>query len=89
MDHKILSDLLIDAAKLGKVAEMVSLHGEGATHPSWLRAVDSKCVAIQHKPVKNAHHLSLSQTIEDAYRCENSPRFEKTILRFLPSRSVK
>jgi len=26
--HKILSDLLIDAAKLGKVAEMVSLHGD-------------------------------------------------------------
>jgi len=50
-----------------------------ATHPVGSGRLIQSAIAIQHKPVKNAPPLtpSLSQTIEDAYRYENSPRFEK------------
>ena len=47
-------------------------------------------IAIQHRPAPDAPPLNaepLSQTIEDAYRYENSPRFEKTIIRFVPQLS--
>jgi hypothetical protein len=46
-------------------------------------------IAIQHKPAPGTPPLNtdpLSQTIEDAYRYENSSRFEKTIVRFVPQR---
>ncbi len=46
-------------------------------------------IAIQHRPAKVAPPLNtepLSQTLEDAYRYENSPRFEKTIIRFVPQK---
>lgn len=44
-------------------------------------------IAIQHRPAKDQPPLNtypLSATIEDAYRYENSPRFDKTIIRFVP-----
>ncbi|HEY9609442.1 FAD-dependent oxidoreductase, partial [Allocoleopsis sp.] len=46
-------------------------------------------IAIQHQPTKGAPPLNtfpLSQTIEDSYKYENSPRFDKTIVRFVPQR---
>ncbi|MFB2970982.1 FAD-dependent oxidoreductase [Aerosakkonema sp. BLCC-F183] len=49
-------------------------------------------IAIQHNPAKNTPPLNtepLSQTIEDAYRYENSSRFDKTIIRFLPLKRTK
>jgi hypothetical protein len=49
-------------------------------------------IAIQHEPAKGAPPLNtepLSQTVEDSYRYENSPRFKKTILRFVPSNVKK
>jgi hypothetical protein len=45
-------------------------------------------IAIQHQQASSAPPLNtepLSQTIEDSYRYENSPRFDKTILRFVSS----
>ncbi|NJO42101.1 MAG: FAD-dependent oxidoreductase [Cyanobacteria bacterium CRU_2_1] len=44
-------------------------------------------IAIQHTPAPNTPPLNtepLSQTIEDAYRYEDSDRFTKTIIRFVP-----
>ncbi len=44
-------------------------------------------IAIEHQPAPGTPPLNtfpLSQTIEDWYRYEDSPRFEKTILRFVP-----
>ncbi len=93
--HKILSDLLIDAAKQGKgklkwfpstVIKELQLTPVGSGQ------LIQSAIAIQHQPALNAPPLNtepLSQTIEDAYRYENSPRFEKTILRFLPSKVSK
>jgi hypothetical protein len=49
-------------------------------------------VAIQHKPAAGAPPLNtnpLSQTIEDWYRYENSSRFEKSIIRFVPQRPAQ
>lgn len=47
-------------------------------------------IAIQHQPAKNAPPLNtftLSQNIEDTYSYQNSSRFTKTIIRFLPQPS--
>lgn len=44
-------------------------------------------IAIQHQPATGAPPLNtfpLSQTIEAAYRYENSPQFSKTLIRFVP-----
>lgn len=49
-------------------------------------------LAIQHQPADGQPPLNtylFSQTIEDAYRYENSPRFEKTIIRFTPRKHDK
>jgi hypothetical protein len=90
---KILLSILQDAAKRGKgtlkwfpstvVKELkISPNGnliEGA-------------VAIQHKPAPSAPPLNtepLSRTIEDWYQYQNSPRFEKTIVRFVPKGQPK
>lgn len=93
--HKILSDLLIEAAKQGKgklkwfpstVIKELQLTPVGSGQ------LIQSASAIQHQPAKNAPPLNtepLSQTIEDAYWYENSPQFEKTILRFLPSKVSK
>lgn len=92
--HKILFDQLKDAAKKGKgqlkwfpstvVKELERTPNSGQLIQS--------AIAIQHRPAKGTpplNTLPLSQTIEDAYRYQNSPRFEKNILRFVPSKVSK
>ena len=47
-------------------------------------------IAIQHQPqpgTKPLNTKTLSQTIEDAYRYEDSPSFQKTIIQFVPKSS--
>jgi hypothetical protein len=89
--HQILSELLKDAAKQGKGKLKwfpSTVIKELQLTPINSAQVIKSAIAIQHQPAKNTPPLNtepLSQTIEDAYRYENSPRFEKTILRFLPS----
>jgi FAD dependent oxidoreductase len=49
-------------------------------------------IAIQHRPAKGTPPINtetLSAKIEDAYRYENSARFDKTIIRFVPRPSRK
>ncbi|HBB35617.1 MAG TPA: FAD-dependent oxidoreductase [Cyanobacteria bacterium UBA8803] len=86
--HEILYRMLRDAAKRGKgtlkwfpstVVKDIARNAAG-------NLIES-AIAIQHQPAKNAPLLNtfpLSQTIEDWYRYENSPRFDKTIIRFIP-----
>jgi hypothetical protein len=88
--HNLLFDTLQDAAKRGK--------GKLKWFPSTVvKEVDigstgnliEGAIAIQHKPAAGAPPLNtepLSQTIEDWYRYENSSRFEKSIVRFVPQR---
>lgn len=86
--NKILMGILNDAAKRGKgtlkwypstVVKELNLSPDG-------KLIEG-VIAIQHKPASGTPPLNtypLSQTIEDSYRYENSPRFEKTIVRFVP-----
>jgi hypothetical protein len=89
--HKILFDQLKDAAKKGKGQLKwfpSTVVKELERTPKTGRIIQS-AIAIQHQPIKGAPPLNtfpLSQTIEDAYQYKNSPRFEKTILRFVPLR---
>lgn len=88
---EILLSMLKDAAKRGKgqlkwfpstVVKELELNSSGQI----IQGVD----AIAHRPAKGTPPLNtepLSQTIEDSYRYENSPRFEKTILRFVPAKT--
>lgn len=85
--HKILADMLRDAASRGK--------GKLQWFPSTVvkelgYSPDGKLIssayAIQHQPAKGAaplNTLPLSQTIEDAYNYANSPKFDKTIIQFV------
>ena len=91
--HTILFSMLEDAAKTGKgqlkwfpstVVKELELNSTGQLIQS--------AIAIQHQPAKGAPPLNtepLSQTLLDSYTYENSPRFEKTILRFVPSQVSK
>ncbi|MGK7930390.1 MAG: FAD-dependent oxidoreductase, partial [Microcystaceae cyanobacterium] len=88
--HKLLMKMLEDAAQDG--------NGELKWFPSTvIKELDiqpvgngkqiKSAIAIQHQPAENAPPLNtypLSQTIEDAYRYENSERFDKTIIKFVP-----
>ncbi|MEH2183363.1 FAD-dependent oxidoreductase [Nostoc sp.] len=86
--HAILAQMLKDAEKQGKgklqwfpntVIKDLEIAADGK--------IINSAIAIQHQPAKDAPPLNtftLSQTIEDAYRYENSSRFTKTILRFIP-----
>lgn len=86
--NKILMGILNDAAKRGKgtlkwypstVVKELNLSPDGK--------IIEAAIAIQHKPAAGTPPLNtypLSQTIGDSYRYENSPRFEKTIVRFVP-----
>ncbi|GAB4187466.1 MAG: FAD-dependent oxidoreductase [Coleofasciculaceae cyanobacterium] len=88
--HKILYDILRNTARRSK--------GTLKWYPSTvIKELDigaggkeiQSAIAIQHKPAPGTPPLNtdpLSQTIEDAYRYENSSRFEKTIVRFVPQR---
>ena len=93
--HKILYSMLQNAAKRGKgqlkwfpstVVKELELNPSGQ--------IIQDAIAIQHQPAKGTPPLNtepLSQTIEDSYRYENSPRFDKTILRFVapPSKNTQ
>lgn len=86
--HQILFNTLQDAAKRGKgtlkwfpstVVKELSISSTG-------KLIEG-AFAIGHKPFPAAPPLNtepLSQTIEDWYRYEDTRRFEKTIVRFVP-----
>lgn len=86
--HELLWEQLQAAAKQGNgnlnwfpatVVKEVDLSADG-------RFIE-RVIAIQHQPALDAPPLNtepLSQTIEDAYRYEDSDRFTKTILEFTP-----
>lgn len=90
--HAILLDMLKDAAKRGR--------GKLKWYPSTVVkdlkiAATGKQIeaatAIQHQPAPGAPPLNtetLSQTIEDWYRYENSPRFTKNVVRFVPQKTA-
>lgn len=90
--HTIITQMLKDAEKKG--------NGKLALFPNTVIkdlaiSADGKIInsalAIQHQPVKGAPPLNtypLSQTIEDAYSYQNSPRFSKNVIRFVP-KSIK
>ena len=96
--HKILFNILQDAAKTGKgtlkwfpntVIKELAITPAVAGNTVGGQQIKS-AIAIQHKPAANTGPINtetLSQTIEDAYRYENSARFNKTIIRFIPKAS--
>ena len=93
--HKILFDMLQDAAGKGNgtlkwfpntVIKELGITPAVAANAAGGQQIKS-AIAIQHKPAANTppiNNETLSQTIEDAYRYENSARFNKTIVRFVP-----
>ena len=97
--HKILFNILQDAAKTGKgtlkwfpntVIKELAITPAVAGNTVGGQQIKS-AIAIQHKPAANTGPINtetLSQTIEDAYRYENSARFNKTIIRFIPKASA-
>jgi hypothetical protein len=86
--HTIITQMLKDAEKQGKgklelfpntVIKDLEISQDGK--------IINSAIGIQHQPAPNAPPLNtfpLSQTIEDAYRYQNSSRFIKTIIRFVP-----
>jgi hypothetical protein len=92
--HKILFKELQNAAKKGK--------GKFNWFPNTvikdleISPVNSgeqikSAIAIQHQPKPNTQPLNtatLSQTIEDSYNYDNSPLFQKKILKFVPQIST-
>lgn len=93
--HKILFNILQDAARKGKgtlkwfpntVIKELAITPAVAGNTVGGQQIKS-AIAIQHKPATNTPPLNtetLSKTIEDAYRYENSARFNKTIIQFIP-----
>lgn len=89
--HTIVTQMLKDAEKKGRgklewfgntVIKDLELSADGK--------IINSAIAIQHQPAKGAPPLNtfpLSQTIDDAYRYENSSRFTKNIIRFIPKQS--
>ncbi len=68
------------------------VNGGGQEGQGGVGKVIQSAIAIQHHPAKNTSPLNtepLSQTIEDSYRYENSNRFDKSIIRFVPKKSRK
>ena len=93
--HKILFEMLQDAAKTGngklkwfpntviKELEITPAVPGNAVGGQQIKSA----IGISHKPAPNTPPINtetLSKTIEDAYRYENSARFNKTIIRFIP-----
>jgi FAD dependent oxidoreductase len=88
--HKILYDMLRDAAKKGdgnlKWFPSTVVKELETTRTGSEETIQG-AIAIQHRPAPDTpplNTLPLSQTIEDSYRYENSARLNKTILRFVP-----
>lgn len=87
--HHIINQMLQDAAKKGRgrlhwfpntVIKELDISSNGQ--------LINSVIAIKHRPAKGRSPLNtfpLSQIIKDAYKYENSPRFEKKIIRFIPS----
>ena len=94
--HKLLFQQLEDAAKKGKgtlkwfpSTVVKELNTETLPNRGTGQQITS-VIAIQHSPAKGTPPLNtefLSQKMEDIYRYENSPRFDKKILRFVPKSS--
>ncbi|MEZ2274927.1 MAG: FAD-dependent oxidoreductase [Microcoleus sp.] len=93
--NKILFEVLQDAAKTGngklkwfpntviKELEITPAVAGNAVGGQQIKSA----TAISHQPAPNTPPINtetLSKTIEDAYRYENSARFNKTIIRFIP-----
>ena len=88
--HEILAEQLEDAAKEGKG----TLHWFPSTVIKELETASvgegeqiTSAIAIQHTPQENAAPLNtepLSQIIADAYSYEDSERFQKKIIHFVP-----
>ncbi|MEZ2279847.1 MAG: FAD-dependent oxidoreductase [Microcoleus sp.] len=93
--NKILFEVLQDAAKTGngklkwfpntviKELEITPAVAGNAVGGQQIKSA----IAISHQPAPNTPPINtetLSKTIEDAYRYENSARFNKTIIRFIP-----
>ncbi len=86
--EQILTEMLQEAAKKGKgtlqwfpstVIKNLDVSADGK--------LIQAAIAIQHRPAPGTPPLNtepLSQTIEDAYRYEDSPRLTKQIIRFVP-----
>ncbi|NBD32210.1 MAG: FAD-dependent oxidoreductase [Cyanobacteria bacterium] len=86
--HKILKDQLLTAEKGGEgtlkwfpstVIKDLERNAEGN--------LIQNVTAIQHQPTETGSPLNtypLSETIADWYRYEDSARFEKTVIRFIP-----
>ncbi|MCJ8283550.1 MAG: FAD-dependent oxidoreductase, partial [Rivularia sp. ALOHA_DT_140] len=91
--HKVLAAMLKDAQRKGRgklnwfpntVIKEIETNDGG-------KLIDS-AYAIQHKPANGAppiNTFTLSQTIEDAYTYENSSRFTKSIIRFVPKQEKR
>ncbi len=91
--HKLLFEMLQSAARKGKgtlkwypntVIKELEITPTAGANTAGGKQIKS-AIAIQHKPAANTPPLNtetLSQVIEDAYRYENSGRFNKTIIRF-------
>ncbi len=94
--HKLLMQQLEDAAKKGKgtlkwfpATVIKDLNVSTVANGSKGEQITS-AIAIQHSPAPGAPPLNsetLAQTIQDAYQYENSSRFNKTIIRFVPQQS--
>ena len=89
--HQILTEQLLAAEKEGNgtlkwfPSTVVKALNRNATGN-----IITSVTAIQHQPATGAPPLNtnpLSETIEDWYRYEDSDRFEKTIIRFIPKAS--
>jgi hypothetical protein len=89
--HKILFEILQDAAEKG--------NGRLKWFPSTVvKEVNTEnrqiteVVAIKHQPIPGTPPLNtepLSNIIEDAYNYQDSARFNKTIIKFVPQKSDK
>ncbi|MBD2605797.1 FAD-dependent oxidoreductase [Scytonema hofmannii FACHB-248] len=90
--HEILTSLLKDAEKRGKgklqffpntVIKDLELSSD--------RKIINSAIAIEHKPTGSTplNTYTLSQSIEDAYRYENTSKFTKNIIRFVPKQRSK
>ena len=90
--HEILTQMLKDAEKRGKgklqffpntVIKELELSSDGK--------IINSAIAIEHKPTGSTplNTYTLSQSIEDSYRYENSSKFTKNIIRFVPKQKSK
>ncbi|MBH8552197.1 FAD-dependent oxidoreductase [Nostocaceae cyanobacterium CENA357] len=94
--HNILTQMLKDAERRGKgklewfpntVVKELEISPASKEDSKVGGQLINSAIAIQHQPAKSAPAINtfpLSNTIEDAYRYENSSRFTKNIIRLVP-----